>query len=266
MKNRFLTVAFLLTMTVTMPVLSHATPKKPSGGGGTKTNANTSAHSRRSSPPTGLPTGGPTLTSAATSTSKLSAAGSTRTAPTGANRSSTAGTSAPSASRQPAGSHMSPTQQGNAKQLQTDMSGIKQGSQVTQGQKDALKNSLTAMADGATKPDPALTQQLANDLSGALADGSVGKKEQSQLANDLSAVMNSANIPMSEVNQAASDAQAILVSSGVSKSDAQAVAKDMQAIATEAQKNAANGAAQVQSRMSTVGSGPSSGLRGRSRR
>ncbi len=202
-----------------------------------------------------------------TTVSTLFLSGAAPKKPSGGGTRSSATLSRPSpaaASKQPTGSHLSATQQQNVKQLQSDLAGIKQGSQVTQGQKDALKGSLTAMADGATKPDPVLTQQLASDLSGALADGSVSKKEQAQLADDLSAVMNSANIPLSEVNQAVADAQSILVSSGVTKAQVQTVAKDMQAIASEAQKNAVTRTQQANHGLSTVGSGPSSGLRGHS--
>ncbi|MBI3879974.1 MAG: hypothetical protein HY301_07900 [Verrucomicrobia bacterium] len=135
------------------------------------------------------------------------------------------------------GSHLSPTQQQNLKQLQTDLGSIKSGSQVTTEQKQALAKSLRAMADGATKPNPALTQQLANDLSQAVADGKLSVPEKMKLSQDLTAVMNSANIPPAEVNQAIADAQVILVASGVTKAEVQKVAADCQAIAAEAKKH-----------------------------
>ncbi|MBL8204511.1 MAG: hypothetical protein JNM09_09805 [Blastocatellia bacterium] len=145
----------------------------------------------------------------------------------------------------PTGSNLSPTQQQNIQKLQADLQAIKQGSQVTTEQKQALKNDLMAMADGATKPDPALVQQLANDLSEAIADGSIDSKEKAQLANDLQKVMNSAGIPPEEVNQAIADAQAILASSGVDKSAVQTIVNDLKAIATEAKNNAPNGGAKA---------------------
>jgi exonuclease VII large subunit len=94
------------------------------------------------------------------------------------------------------GSKMSKTQQQNINKLKADLNSIKQGSQVTQAQKDALKNSLTAIVDGATKPDPDLVQQLANDLTQAIADSNLTTKEKIQLATNLQKVMNSANIPL----------------------------------------------------------------------
>lgn len=147
--------------------------------------------------------------------------------------------------QKPTGSNLSPTQQQNLQKLQADLQAIKQGSQVTPEQKQALKNDLLAMADGATKPDQALVQQLANDLADAMSDGSIDSKEKAKLANDLQKVMASANIPMDEVNQAIADAQAILAASGVTKSDVQTIVNDLKAIASEAKNNAPNGGAKA---------------------
>jgi hypothetical protein len=140
----------------------------------------------------------------------------------------------------PTRARLSAVQQQNIDKLIADLNLIKQGSQVTQTQKDALKSDLMAMADGATRPDQALVQQLANDLAEAISDGNLSQREKSKLANDLRQVMNSANISASEVNQAISDAQAIIAASGVSKTDAQTIANDLKAIATEAQKKTQN--------------------------
>jgi len=75
------------------------------------------------------------------------------------------------------GSRMSEAQQQNVQKLKSDLLSIKQGSQVTTEQKQALKNDLMAMADGATKPDQALVQTLANDLSQAMSDGKMTTTE-----------------------------------------------------------------------------------------
>jgi uncharacterized protein YdeI (BOF family) len=144
----------------------------------------------------------------------------------------------------PTGAHLSPAQQQNINRLATDLNAIKQGSQVTQAQKNALKNDLLAMADGATRPDPALVQQLANDLAGAMSDGQLSSREKTKLTQDLYQVMNSANISVAEVNQAIADAQAILQASGINRAAAQTIASDLKAIAAEAQKNAQGAAGQ----------------------
>jgi hypothetical protein len=145
----------------------------------------------------------------------------------------------------PTGSNLPPAQQQNLQKLQADLQAIKQGSQVTAEQKQALKNDLMAMADGATKPDPALVQQLANDLANAMSDGQIDNKEKAQLANDLQKVMAGANIPPEEVNQAIADVQAILTASGVDKAEMQTIVNDLQAIAAEAKNNAPNSGAKV---------------------
>lgn len=152
--------------------------------------------------------------------------------------------------KQQPGSCLSPTQQQNVQQLQSDLLAIKQGSQVTPEQKDALKKDLMAMADGATKPDPAAVQSLSSGLSQAMADGQFSYKEKVDLTQDVQQVMNSANIPKEEVEKALKDAQLILESSGVSKADAETIMTDLKAIAAEGQKNAqaAAGAAQAQSK------------------
>jgi hypothetical protein len=157
----------------------------------------------------------------------------------------------------PTGSRMSTTQQQNVQQLQSDANAIKQGSQVTQAQKDALKNDLNSMAKGASCPDPALTEQLTNDLSQAMAESQLSGKEKAKLMGDVEAVMNSANISKAQVNQAIADAQAILTASGISQAQAQAIVNDLKAIAAEAQKNAAGATA------GTQGSGPLGRLRQR---
>lgn len=146
-------------------------------------------------------------------------------------------TGAEKSGNKPTGAHMSETQQQNIQKLTSDLQAIKQGSQVTPEMKQALKNDLMAMADGATKPDPALVQKLADDLADAMSDGNISNAEKAKLTNDLYAVMNSANIPASEVNRAIADAQVILAASGVTKQDVQTIANDMKAIVAEFQKN-----------------------------
>lgn len=148
-------------------------------------------------------------------------------------------TSQPPAKPQPALQTQSAQQQVQAPdsvtQLANDLAAIKSGSSVTKAQKEALANDLLAMADGATKPDQALVDDLVDDLYAALEDGAVSTKEAMKLAADLEAVMNSANIPKSEVDKAIADAQAILLASGVTKEDVQVIVKDLQAIAADLQ-------------------------------
>ncbi len=140
--------------------------------------------------------------------------------------------------RQPTGANLSEQQRQNIQKLQSDLTSIKSGSQVTQQQKDALKQSLNTLAEGTTKPSQQSIDNLSNHLSSAMSDGNLSNQEKAQLAQDVQAVFDSASIPQSEVQQVISDAQSILQSSGVDKSDVQLIVTDLQNIAAEAKKNA----------------------------
>ena len=108
----------------------------------------------------------------------------------------------------------------------------------TQAQKDALKNDLYSMAHSGNRPDEALVDHLASDLSNALADGKITGTEKTKLMKDVEKVMNSAGMSAAGASQAVSDAQAILTASGISKADVQRIGADLKAIVAEAQKNA----------------------------
>lgn len=144
----------------------------------------------------------------------------------------------PAAAQPQKSRRMSEAQQQNLTKLKTDAEQIKSGSQVTQQQKDQLKRDLEAMIHGATRPDAALVDQLAADLSAAMADGKVSGLEKTKLMKDIEKVLNSSGISMTEVNAVIADAQAILAASGVSKADAQTIGNDLKAIAGELKKNA----------------------------
>lgn len=148
-------------------------------------------------------------------------------------------------------SKLSDQQQKNIERLQSDLNAIKQGSQVTQNQITALKNDLIAIAERATRPDPALVDKLATDLANALADGKLSNAEKARLSQDLYAVLNSANISTAEINQAIADAQTILQASGITKNEVTAVINDLKAIANEAQSNAQSGGGKAKTRKPT---------------
>lgn len=135
-------------------------------------------------------------------------------------------------------SKMSPTQQANVDKLKSDLQAMKDGSNVTQEQKDALKCSLTDMLSGATKPSQESVQTLANDLSTSMADGSLSLKEKATLTSDFQSVLDSANITADEFNAFAASAQDVLTASGVSKDDVATIAGDLKAIGSEIKANA----------------------------
>lgn len=140
--------------------------------------------------------------------------------------------------RAQAKARMSPQQQQNVAKLQQDLAALKSGSEVTQGQKDALTTSLTNLAQGTVKPSQESVSKLSSDLSNAMADGDISKAEQIQLSQDVAVVMNSANVPMAEVQAVIADVESILISSNVDRSDVQTISADLRAIATELQTKA----------------------------
>lgn len=135
------------------------------------------------------------------------------------------------------GTNISSQQQQNLKALESDLKAIKTGSQVTQAQKDALKSSLSALAEGAVRPDPALVQTLTDDLSKALSDGVISDTEKVKLASDLQKILNSANIPVNEVTTAIAAAQVILQASNIDRGDVEKIMNDLNAIVNEVRSN-----------------------------
>ncbi len=142
----------------------------------------------------------------------------------------------------PTGKNLSDKQKTNVSELVTDLQDIKSGSTVTQGQIDALAASLTTLAQGTTKPDPAAVDKLAADLADVVSDGGLSNSDLKLLSQDITNVLNSANVPQSEVDAVIANAQAILVASGVNKGDALEVQADLQEIAKELKKNVSNAA------------------------
>ncbi|MFA6962871.1 MAG: hypothetical protein WC205_19100 [Opitutaceae bacterium] len=137
------------------------------------------------------------------------------------------------------GQNLSAQQQANVQKLQSDLTTIKAGSTVTDTQKQAVKDSLSAIADGAVKPSEESVTALADSLSTALAEQSVSPQEKATIVKNVQAVLTSANISQAEVENLVASTQDLLVASGVTKEDAQTVATDLRAIGTELKTNAA---------------------------
>lgn len=153
------------------------------------------------------------------------------------------GSAASRGATKPTGKNMSDQQTANVQKLQSDLAAIKSGWAVTEEQKTAVKNSLMAVADGATKPSEESVTALADSLSSALADEQLTNKEKAQLASCVETVLKSANIPQAEVEALANSTYEMLVATGVSKEEASAVAQDLKAIGAELKKNASAAAA-----------------------
>ncbi len=139
----------------------------------------------------------------------------------------------------PSGQNLSAAQQGNLQKLQADLAALKAGSQVTPELKAAVKTSLLALADGATRPSQESVSALAGSLSSALADQDVSQQEKVAIARSVQAVLASAGLPPEEVDQLVAATSELLLAAGVDRSDVQMVVADLQAIATEARSNLA---------------------------
>ncbi len=148
-----------------------------------------------------------------------------------------------SAPAKPAGENLSEQQKANLQALQADLAAIKSGWAVTPEQKTAVRNSLAAIADGATKPSEASVSALADSLTTALSDQTVSMQEKAQITKNVQAVLQSANIPAEEVEALIASTSALLTATGVSKDEATAVADDLRAIAAEIKASASAAAA-----------------------
>ena len=119
--------------------------------------------------------------------------------------------------------------------LFTDFQTLKAGSDVTDAEKSALAADLALLTTSTTKPSQTSIDQLAADLAGAFADGSLSPAEKAQLVLDVDGVFNSAGLTTAEANQFIADATAILVSSGIDAADVQLIAADLAAVSADAQ-------------------------------
>ncbi|MDB6126017.1 MAG: hypothetical protein JWQ71_5010 [Pedosphaera sp.] len=143
--------------------------------------------------------------------------------------------SVPAVPSEPQG--ISQAQQQNIDKLQTDLTAIKAGSEVTPEQKQTLASDVATLAKSATKPSKTSLTKLANNLSTALADKNVSAKEQAQLAKDINIVVNSSGISPAQAQAFIVAAQKVLTDSGVTAQDVQTVGSNLKAIVGELQKS-----------------------------
>lgn len=182
----------------------------------------------------------------------LGGGGGNRPAPTGSHLANAKAKARSAAENHTAGQNMSDQQKANVQKLQSDLASIKAGSTVTEAQKQAVKDSLTALADGAVKPSEESVIALADSLTTALADEDLTPQEKIQIANSVEAVLTSANISQAEVEALVASTQALLVASGVTREEARTVADDLRAIGIELRANATAAATQAQSQAATA--------------
>ena len=90
---------------------------------------------------------------------------------------------------------ISAAQQENLDKLDTDLSTIKPGSDVTDDQKQQMQADFLALSKGGTKPTRASLAKLSGDLTTALAGKDVAFKDQSPaLIKNVNVLLNSGNL------------------------------------------------------------------------
>lgn len=133
---------------------------------------------------------------------------------------------------------LSTQQQQNLTKLKTDLQALQGKSEVTTAQKNAVKQDLQKILSGACKPSQQSVQTLANDLSKAVADGTISTSEATKLVHDVTVVLNEANVSQQDVQKLLADVQTLLKATNLSRSDAQTIYDDVKAITTTARQNA----------------------------
>lgn len=128
-------------------------------------------------------------------------------------------------------------QQQNLAKLKSDLEAIRQMSQVTSQMKQAVVQDLQQILSAANKPSQSSIQNLANDLTKAVADGKISTSETIKLTQDISAVLSSANISQQSAQKLMSDVQTLLKATNLTQADAQKIQQDVQAILQSAQQH-----------------------------
>ncbi|MDZ4687530.1 MAG: hypothetical protein SH850_20865 [Planctomycetaceae bacterium] len=131
-------------------------------------------------------------------------------------------------------------QQQNLAKLKSDLTAIREKSEVTKAQKQAVAQDLQAIFAVANRPSPESVQKLADDLTQALSDGKITTAESLALTQAISAVLASANISQEAAQKLKADVQTLLKASHLTPADIQTLQQDIQAILQTAQENRPN--------------------------
>lgn len=120
----------------------------------------------------------------------------------------------------------------NISKLIADLKSIKEGSEVTQEQKDKLKEDVKAVLQDAVRPSEESVQALIDALKKAWEDGLHGDDVDTVLKAFL-AVMESANISIPDLKLIAADLKDILTSANIDEQEKETIINDLKAIAEE---------------------------------
>lgn len=122
---------------------------------------------------------------------------------------------------------MDPQQQENIEKLIADLKAIKEKSELTEDQRETLKNDLKSTLQDFQKPDEEAVDKFVADLSETFSDGSIGPREIILLQQDIYAILNSANISDEQIDVLKEDFQEIGESSNISQEDLETLWNDI---------------------------------------
>ena len=124
----------------------------------------------------------------------------------------------------------------NLDKLETDLVAIKSGVDVSDDQKQTLRDDLDTLARASVKPSKTALSKLTDDISAALSATNTSPRERGQLAQAVNVVVNSSMTTPAQAQSFVVVAETSLRSSGVDETGVQTVSDDLKAILTEVQK------------------------------
>jgi len=129
-----------------------------------------------------------------------------------------------------------PEQQANLEKLIADLKAIQDKSELTDSQRETLKNDLISTLQGVQKPSQTAVENLAADFSEIISDDHIDLNEIKVLQEDVNLVLNSANISDEKIEVLKEDFQAIVESSNISEEDLETLWNDIVQILETARK------------------------------
>ena len=124
----------------------------------------------------------------------------------------------------------------NLDKLETDLAAIKSGVDVSDDQKQTLRDDLNTLARASVKPSKDSLSKLTDDISAALSATNATPRERGQLAQAVNVIVNSSMTTPAQAQSFVVVAETSLRSSGVDDTGVQTVSDDLKAILAEVQK------------------------------
>jgi hypothetical protein len=124
----------------------------------------------------------------------------------------------------------------NVDKLEADLTAIKSGVDVSDDQKQTLRDDLDTLARASVKPSKASLSKLTDDISAALSATNTSPRERGQLAQAVNVVVNSSMTTPPQAQSFVVVAETALRSGGVDDTGVQTISDDLKAILAEVQK------------------------------